>query len=214
MNDPFRELRDVGFVCDEDDRFSVVIQLLKDAHDLFRRVRVEIAGRLVGEKNRRIRDERACDRNALLLSAGKLRWIMTFASFQSDAFDRSSRRRMPFFARPSEVAVEQRKLDVLDCRSAREQIEALKNESDFRVANHSALIAIELRDVDAVEHVGAGRRTIETSDDVHQRRFAGTGRTHDGDELAFIDVEVDARERVHFDLAHRVSFRELPDFDD
>src|SRR5690606_28570246 len=39
---------------------------------------------------------------------------------------------------------------------------------------------------------------VETADDVHQRRLAGTGRAHDGDELAVVDPERHAAQGHHF----------------
>src|ERR1051326_1180263 len=213
-HDSFGVLRDVVLVCDQHDRFSFVVECLKDGHDLFRRARVEISRRLVSEHDCRIRDERACDGDALLLSAGQLRGLIAFASFQSHAMQRVERRFVPLLARPSELAVQQRQLDVLDRRRAREQIEALKNEADLRVANDGALVAIELRDVDSVEQVRSGRRTIEAAEDVHQRRLAGAGRSHDRDEVAFVDEKIDAVERAHFHFAHRVDLRQLTNLDD
>ena len=114
-HDAFRVLRNVGFVRDQHDGLSRVVQLLEDAHDFFRCARVEIAGRLVRKKNRRVRDERACDGDALLLPARQLRGLILFAARESDAMQRGERRFAPLIARPSELAVKQRQLDVLDC---------------------------------------------------------------------------------------------------
>ena len=52
--------------------FPVVIQLLKDAQDFLGSTRIEVAGRLIGEQDRRIRDQGARDRYALLLAARQL----------------------------------------------------------------------------------------------------------------------------------------------
>ena len=57
---------------------------LKNSHDLDARPAVEIAGRLVGEQHFRIVDQRARDRDALLLSAGKLARVMILAARQTD----------------------------------------------------------------------------------------------------------------------------------
>ena len=59
---------------DQDDRNAALIfQSLKNVHDLDARAAVEIAGRLVGEHNRRIVEERARDRDALLLASRQQR---------------------------------------------------------------------------------------------------------------------------------------------
>ena len=70
-DDPMRELRDVGFVRHHDDRQAAGIQVLKDLHDLDRCPAVEIAGRLVGKKQRGPIYERPGDGDPLLLTTWK-----------------------------------------------------------------------------------------------------------------------------------------------
>lgn len=48
------------------------IQLLKQLHNLHPRTRIDIAGRLIGEDQRRTVDERLCDSHALLLASREL----------------------------------------------------------------------------------------------------------------------------------------------
>ena len=60
-------------VRDYDDGRSSAIDLFEQIHDLARHQRVEVAGRLVGEDEFRIGGQNACDGDALLLPAGKLR---------------------------------------------------------------------------------------------------------------------------------------------
>src|SRR5690606_32852362 len=57
---------------------------------------------------------------------------------------------------------------------------------------------------DPIEVVRSGGGSIEAADDVHQRRFTRTRRTHYGDHLAGLDGEVDASEGVHFRGTHLV----------
>src|SRR5678816_314672 len=60
-----------------DDRLAeLVVELLEERQHFGRRLAVEVAGRLVGHDQRGIGDERARDRHALLLAAGKLRGVM------------------------------------------------------------------------------------------------------------------------------------------
>ena len=49
-----------------------VAELLEERHDLDAGLRVEVAGRLVGEDDLRLADQRARDRDALLLAAREL----------------------------------------------------------------------------------------------------------------------------------------------
>src|SRR5262249_27375512 len=65
-------LRDVCLVRAQHDRLAFVVELLEDAHGLFGGLRVEIAGRLVGQDQLRVVDERARDGDPLLLAAREL----------------------------------------------------------------------------------------------------------------------------------------------
>ena len=72
-DDPRAVLSDVLLVGDEQHRDAALdVQPLKDPHYFDAGARVEVAGRLVGEQDRRPGDERARDRHALLLTAGQL----------------------------------------------------------------------------------------------------------------------------------------------
>ena len=56
----------------------------KIAHDLDAGAAVEIAGRFVGQQHLRLVDERARNRHALLLAAGKLAGMMILAAGEAD----------------------------------------------------------------------------------------------------------------------------------
>ena len=62
---------------------------------------VEIAGRLVGEDERRIVGQRARDRDALLFAAGQLRRIVMAAVVQADFVEQRLRARRAHRARPA-----------------------------------------------------------------------------------------------------------------
>ena len=63
---------DLGVVGDEHDRPAGGVELVEQGHDVGAGVAVEVAGRLVGEDERGLGDERPGDRDALLLAAGQL----------------------------------------------------------------------------------------------------------------------------------------------
>ena len=60
------------------------VELLQQRHDLEARRRIERAGRLVGEDQLRVVDQRARDGDALLLAAGELRGVMVRARAEAD----------------------------------------------------------------------------------------------------------------------------------
>ena len=61
-----------------------LVQALKDAHHFDAGPRVEVPGRLVRQQNRRVVDQRARDRDALLLTAGELIRMMVRPVAESD----------------------------------------------------------------------------------------------------------------------------------
>ena len=67
-----RLVGDVLLVRHDDHRVAALMDVLEQLHDLLRRLAVERAGRLVGEDHRGLRDQRARDRDALLLAARHL----------------------------------------------------------------------------------------------------------------------------------------------
>jgi hypothetical protein len=74
------------------------------------------------------------------------------------------------------AAIDQRQLDILDGRGARQQIEALKDEAQHVTAQHRQLRAVEAAGRNALEQIVAGARHVETAKNVHRRRLAGAGR--------------------------------------
>ena len=63
---------DVGLVGDEDDGVAGLVETREHAHDFDAGLRVEVAGRLVGEQDRRVVHQRARDGDALALTARQL----------------------------------------------------------------------------------------------------------------------------------------------
>ena len=72
-NDTLRVLRNIGLVGDEYDGAAVLhIQSLEGTQHDLAGPGVEVAGRLIGQHERRIIDQCACDRDALYLTAREL----------------------------------------------------------------------------------------------------------------------------------------------
>jgi hypothetical protein len=55
----------------------------------------------------------------------------------------------------------------------------------------------------------AGGRRVEAADQIHERGFAGAGRSHDGDVFAALDVERHVAQGVDGFPAHLVAPRDL-----
>ena len=90
-----------------------------------------------------------------------------------------------------------------------QEIEILENESDAAIADFRQLVARDSGNGLAAQLIFAGRRRVEAADKIHERRFAGAGRTDNGHHLAFVNLEVDALEGLDFHLAGVVSLADV-----
>ena len=194
MDDAVRVGRHIGLVGDHGDGDAgVAVERGEQFHDVAAGRRVEVAGRLVGEDDLRAGDDGPRDGDTLLLAAGKLVGIVAGAVGKADLGERLERQTPPLGRR--HAAIDQRQLDILDRRGARQQVEALEDEAEEMTADPRLMAGVEVADADAVEGIGAGGRPVEAAQDVHRRRLARAAGPHDGDELAARNGEVDAFQR-------------------
>ena len=196
---------------DEDDRVSARVQLLEERHDLASGLRVQVSGRLVGEEDRRIVDERPRDRDALTLSAGELVRLVRHPVREAHGLQRLDGPLAALAAR--QTRIDERELDLLQSVRAREQVERLKHEADLLVADRGKLVVGHPCDLAAVENVGARRGRVQTSNQIHEGRLAGSRRTHDGHVLPAGDPQRDAGESMDLLLAHLVHLGDVPNVD-
>src|SRR5262245_11084958 len=70
LHHPLALAGDARVVRDDDDRLAAGVHLVEDLQDLVARLRVEVAGGLVGQHQRRLHHQRARDGRALALPAG------------------------------------------------------------------------------------------------------------------------------------------------
>ena len=164
-------------------------ETLEDLHHLDAGPRVEIAGRLVGQENRRLGHQRPRDGDALLLAAGQLVRVMVHPVLEPDGPARPGA-----FVRRSDAdglvpAVEHRQFDVLERRGPRQQIEALKHETDLACSGRAPARLVTTATRPAVEQIAAGRRPVQAAEDVHERRLPRSRRADDADEFAGFDIE-------------------------
>ena len=71
-DDPAGPRGDLGLVGDQHDRAALPVQLVEQAEHVGGRGRVQVAGRLVGQDQRRVADQGPGHRHPLLLAAGQL----------------------------------------------------------------------------------------------------------------------------------------------
>ena len=94
---PIGVTREPLVVSDHADRSAVGVQLVEQGHDRVAVLRIEVAGRLVGEQDQPARPaEGSCHRDPLLLAARELRWISVLRCDGPCRPDPAPRRRADF----------------------------------------------------------------------------------------------------------------------
>ena len=180
-------------VRDHDDEL-IFCDLLQQIHDLYARLAVERAGRLVGEQNVGVVDDGARDGHALHLAAGHLVRRLVELVAQTDLFQRLNSARAPLLTR--DTRERQRELDVCQHALVRDEVVALKDKADGVVAVCVPVAVVVLLRGAAVDDKVAGGVAVQTADDVQQRGLAAAGLAQNRDELALTKGNVDALERL------------------
>ena len=173
------------------DRGALLVQVAQQVHDRLAVVRVQVAGGLVGEQDRRVPSQPAGHRHALLLTAGELRGVVLHAVRHADLLQRLLHALLAL--RGAHAAIGQRQLDVLVDRQVADQVEGLEDEADLAVADARALGRLELLDRPAVERVAALGRRVQQAQDREQRGLAAARGPGDRDVLASLDLQMHAR---------------------
>ena len=193
---------DIGLVRDEHDGDALAVEGAEQPHDLIRGFSIERPRRLVCQQQPRIVDERARDRHALLLAAGELLRAMLQAVARSDLLEPHTGRRFGI-VRPGS-GVGERQHHLAQGRRARQQIELLEHEADGPIPQLASASPDSLPTFAAGNMQFASGWHIQRANQVHHGRLAGAGRPHDGDELAFANIEGDIVEGVHRLLAEHI----------
>ncbi len=105
-----------------------------------------------------------------------------------------------------DTGVDHGKFDVLFRRHARYQVEVLKHKPDFLIANPCQFVRGQLFNWPSKQPVRSARWRIQTTEDVHQRRFAASRRTHDADKLSGFHTEMNVIEDSQPFFTRPVSF--------
>ena len=96
------------------------------------------------------------------------------------------------------VAIAERHLEVFVHREVVEQVIALEDEPDVLLLQRQPIFLPQRVHRLAVQLVFAAPIGVVHAEDVQQRRLPRTRRSHDRDELARLDVEVDAPQQERF----------------
>ena len=117
-------------MSDHDDRLAeLAVEQAEQPQDLVGALAVEVAGRLVGDDQVGVGDDRPGDRDALLLTAGELAGVMVLPPFEAHDPEGGHRAAASDLFRERWVR-SRRKLDVLERRHHGDQVVHLEDEAD------------------------------------------------------------------------------------
>jgi len=171
---------------------ALAVQGEHQVDDLFAGGGVEIAGRFVGEQDRRFHDERTRQRDALLFAAGQFGRIVGETVGQPDPVE--------FGAGPAEsvpVAGEfEGNGDVLKRRHVLNQVKGLEDDTDIGATKPGQGVLVEPGEVFAGNDHVAGLRRLQSGHHHQQRRFARTGRSDDADRFPGAYIEANTPEHM------------------
>ena len=179
-------LSKLGIVSHHDDQ-TVLCDFLKQIHDLHARLAVKSARRLVGEEYFRVVHQSSRDRNALHLSARKLRGLFVDMLSQAHLFKRFLCAACPFLFRNASDG--QRQLHVIENSLMGDEVVALEYEADRMVAVGVPVASLILFRGNSVYDQVARVIVIQSADHVEQRSLAGAARTEDSYEFIISQIE-------------------------
>ena len=169
--------------------------LLEQIHDLHACLRIKRAGRFVRQQNVRVVHERARNGHTLHLAAGHLVRRLVELVAESDLFQHFDCALAAF--RRRHAGERQRQLHVGEHGLVRDEVIALKHETNGMVAVGVPVSVGELLGGFAVDDQVSGGVAVQPADDVQQRGLAAAGLAEDRDELAFPEGNADAFQRTN-----------------
>jgi len=119
------------------------MELFEQRENFIAAFAVEGTGRFVGENHRRIVDQGARDRDALLLTAGKFGRTVIRPIAEAKAFQQFVCMERPLVLRQS--GVDRRNLDVLSRRGGRQKVVALKYEAESLTPEGRQFVGFQIR---------------------------------------------------------------------
>ena len=131
-------IRDIGFVCNENNCVSALIQIFEKRHDFVAGLRIEITGRFIGQNDGWIIYQGPRDRDALPLTAGQLVRLVV-QTITEPNFLQHVRGALPALF-GIDPGVDKRKLNIPQAVGARKKIKCLKNKSDLAIPNRRQFI--------------------------------------------------------------------------
>jgi hypothetical protein len=173
---------------------------------------VEVAGRLVGQQERRLVGQRARDRRTLLLAPGEGGRHLVGLVADAHPFQQLPRPAAPVAHRDFLGEVH-RQHHVLDHRQRGQQLEELEHQPDVLPPPAGQLGLRQRTKLGAGDANRSGRGPIDAGDQVQQRSLAAARPPHDRDELALGDREAEVVDRDDLARGQRVRLDDVAQLD-
>ena len=186
----------------EDDGSALGIELLEENQNLKAGSRIQVTRCLVGKNHGRIVHQCSGDGYTLHLSTRHLVALMIESLAQSYSLQSFDGTLLAFFCADGRI-VHQWQLYILYARGLRQEIVVLEDEANLAVAQDSSVVAAHLAHAHAIQVIFTLGRGVEAAQLVEQGGFAGTRLTHNGDELALVDLEAYAFQGVDGFITHK-----------
>ena len=171
LEDPVATLRQRSVMGDEHQRRAgFELALEQQTGNRFRCFSIEIAGRLVGKEDLRLRGHRTGDRHALLLSTRKLGRIMVKPMAKADRLKLSGGP----FKRLVVSGKFQRHGDIFQRRHGRQQVKSLQDDADMAAPRPCQSVLVQLSKVRSGDQHLSAARAFKARQHGHQRRLSRT----------------------------------------
>ena len=190
-------LRQVPIVRHHQDRLALVDQAFEHPEDRVGRLRIEVAGRLIGDQDRRVVGQGAGDGHALLLPARERGGEFVGLIDQLDPLQKLQGAGFPLAPRVR-VAEIHGQHQVFQHGEGRQQLEELEDDAHPAAAPLRQLVLAQLVHRRALDKHLTARGPVDPGDHVDQRRLAAARLADDGHKLPRADLQIDIFERGEF----------------
>src|ERR1700730_8661675 len=182
------DIDDLSVVGRHHDRGAASVDLQQQLDDLPRGGRVQVSGGLIGQKDPRVMNEGAGDRDALLLATRQLVRVLVLFPFEPHDAEHFLDLRLEMAQ--GALGDAQREGHVLEHRQVGQQLEVLEDHTDLppQVREMAPLEAAQILPLDTD---GAGGGLFLANQEADQRRLAGPAGTDEKDEVLLGNFERD-----------------------
>ena len=183
-------------VGDLDDGGAGIVEFFEELHDLFALDGVKIAGGLIGQDELGILDDRARDADELLLAAGELTGEEIFFADDIEAVEGVADEAGPLLVR--DIFVGEGDFEIFVNGEVVDEVVGLEDEADVVFVELVALLGVEFVNGLIEEQIFAGPGAVEHAEDAEEGGLPCPGGTHEGNELAGLDLKGDAAKDIEF----------------